>query len=160
MRPVAHLATTVYLQMALRPHIVHVVGHTEAHHAATADDVIEACKLARRAIENALGGQPDMTADPAVQQRTQELVKEAHVTLEAIRALAGPDVVDPFADPVTLARAVTVGILDAPHLRNNPFARGQIITHIDKRGACVAMDSITGQTISEKERTRRKLNEQ
>jgi len=50
----AHLAASVYLQMALRPHIVHVVGHTEAHHAATADDVIEACKLARRAAEAGL----------------------------------------------------------------------------------------------------------
>ncbi len=60
----AHLATSVYVQMALRPHIVHVVGHTEAHHAATADDVIEACKLARRAIENALAGQPDSAFRP------------------------------------------------------------------------------------------------
>jgi hypothetical protein len=82
----AHLATTVYLQMALRPHIVHVVGHTEAHHAATADDVIEACHLARRAVENALRGQPDMTADPAVQERKEELIHEAQVTLEAIRS--------------------------------------------------------------------------
>ena len=48
--------------MALKPHIVHVVGHTEAHHAATAEDVIAACKVARRAIENALAGAPDMTA--------------------------------------------------------------------------------------------------
>jgi hypothetical protein len=32
----AHLAASVYLQMALKPHIVHVVGHTEADHAATA----------------------------------------------------------------------------------------------------------------------------
>jgi hypothetical protein len=28
-------------------------------------------------------------------------VQEANVTLEAIRALAGPDVVDPFTDPAT-----------------------------------------------------------
>ena len=61
----SHLATSVYLQMALKPHIVHVVGHTEAHHAATADDVIEACGIARKAIDNALLGAPDMTADPA-----------------------------------------------------------------------------------------------
>jgi len=27
----AHLAASVYVQMVLRPHIVHVVGHTEAH---------------------------------------------------------------------------------------------------------------------------------
>ena len=31
-----HLAASVYLQMALHPHIIHIVGHTEAHHAATA----------------------------------------------------------------------------------------------------------------------------
>jgi len=160
----AHLAASVYLQMALRPHILHVVGHTEAHHAATADDVIEACKLARRAVENGLRGQPDMTADPAVQQRKDELVREAHVTLEAIRALwtepqdkalARPGVVDPFTDPTTLARAVTSGVLDAPHLRNNPFARGQIVTRIDKRGACIAVDPATGHPLSEEERIAR-----
>jgi len=68
----------VYLQMALEPHIVHVVGHAEAHHAATAGDVIEACKLARQAAtEGAVRGQPDMTADPVVQERVQELVRGA-----------------------------------------------------------------------------------
>jgi hypothetical protein len=148
----AHLAASVYLQMALRPHIVHVVGHTEAHHAATADDVIEACKLARRAVENALRGQPDMAADAAVQARKEELVGEAQVTLEAICALAGPGAADPLTDPATLARAVTSGVLDAPHLRNNPFARGRIITRIDVRGACVVVDPATGRALSEEER--------
>jgi hypothetical protein len=148
----AHLSASVYLQMALRPHIVHVVGHTEAHHAATADDVIGACKLARRAIENALRGQPDMTADPAVQERKEELIREARVTLEAIRCLAEPGVADPLVDPATLARAVTTGLLDAPHLRNNPFARGQIVTRIDARGACVVVDPATGRALSEQER--------
>jgi methylmalonyl-CoA mutase cobalamin-binding subunit len=151
----AHLAASIYLQMALRPHIVHVVGHTEAHHAATADDVIEACKLARRAIENALRGQPDMAADPAVQQRKEELVREAQVTLEAIRALAKPEVADPLTDPATLAQAVTAGVLDAPHLRNNPFARGQIVTRIDSRGACVTVYPVTGEAPSEEERISR-----
>jgi len=148
----AHLAASVYLQMALRPHIIHVVGHTEADHAATAADVIEACKLARRAIENALRGQPDMTACPAVRQRKEELFREAQVTLEAIRALAGPGVFDPLTDPVTLARAVTTGVLDAPHLRNNPFGCGQVVTRIDRRGACVAVDPATGRELSERER--------
>ena len=66
-----HLAASTYLQMALKPHIVHVVGHTEAHHAATAEDVIAACKVARRAIEDALAGAPDMRLDPRVQQRAR-----------------------------------------------------------------------------------------
>jgi len=148
----AHLVASVYVQMALRPHIVHVVGHTEAHHAATASDVIEACKLARRAVENALRGAPDLTADPAVQQRRAELVDEARVTLAAINALADPGVPDPLTDPATLARAVTSGLLDAPHLRNNPFARGQVVTRIDDRGACVAVDPATGWALTEMER--------
>lgn len=32
----AHLAASVYLQMGLRPHIVHVVGYSEVDHAARA----------------------------------------------------------------------------------------------------------------------------
>jgi methylmalonyl-CoA mutase cobalamin-binding subunit len=148
----AHLSASVYLQMALKPHIVHVVSHTEAHHAAIAEDVVEACNLARRAIDNALRGQPDMSCDPIVQQRQKKLVREARVTIDAISALAGPDVADPLADPVTLARAVTTGVLDAPHLLNNPFARGQIVTRMDNRGACVAANPATGEPVAEEQR--------
>ncbi|MCS6843604.1 MAG: cobalamin-dependent protein [Caldilineales bacterium] len=147
-----HLAASVYVQMAVRPHIVHVVGHTEAHHAATAEDVIEACGLARRAIANALAGAPDMTADPKVQARKAQLVEEAQLTLAAIRRLAAPGVADPLADADTLAQAVTSGILDAPHLRNNPYGRGQVRTRIVD-GACVAVDE-RGRVLSERERLR------
>ncbi len=149
----AHLAAGVYLQMALHPHIVHVVGHTEAHHAATADDVIESCKLARRAIENALNGQPDMTADPRVQARRAELVIEANITLAAIHNLAAPGVADPLTDPLTLARAVTTGILDAPHLGCNLFARGQIKTRIIN-GQCLAVNE-RGQPLPESTRLKK-----
>ncbi|MCU0503574.1 MAG: methionine synthase [Anaerolineae bacterium] len=146
-----HLAAATYLQMALKPHIVHVVGHTEAHHAATAEDVIAACRIARRVIENAVAGAPDMTADPRVQARKQELIAEAELTLNAIRALAKPDVPDPLTDPATLARAVANGILDAPHLRNNRYACGRVVTRIDARGACVAVDA-AGRPVSETDR--------
>jgi hypothetical protein len=146
----AHLAASVYLQMALRPHILHVVGHTEADHAATADDVIEACKLARKAVENSLRGAPDMTFDPAVQTRRKALQEEAQVTLQAIRSLAGSRVTDPFIDPPTLARAVCEGILDAPQLKNNPFGQGRVETRI-VAGGCTAVDS-SGCVLSEGER--------
>jgi methylmalonyl-CoA mutase cobalamin-binding subunit len=148
----AHLAASVYLQMALQPHIVHVVAHTEAHHAATAKDVIKACKLARRAIENATRGQPDMSADPAVQARKEKLMHEAQLTLDAIRQLADDGVDDPLIDPHTLAQAVTTGMLDSPHLRNNPFGRGKIVTRINPQGACVSIAPSTGQTLSEQAR--------
>jgi hypothetical protein len=146
----AHLAASIYLQMAVKPHIVHVVGHTEAHHAATAEDVIAACKMAQRAIENALRGQPDMSADPLVQERKEELLREVQVTLEAIAELAGPGVPDPFTDPVTLTKAVTSGVMDAPHRKNNLFGRGVVKTRIID-GACVAVDS-DGHTLSEESR--------
>jgi hypothetical protein len=145
----------VYLQMALQPHIVHVVGHSEAHHAATAQDVIEACGLARRAIDNALRGAPDMTADPRVQRRKEQLMAETQITLRAICALReGKNepaaAADPLTDPSILAQAVTAGILDAPHLRSNPFARGAVTTRI-LDGACLAVDP-TGRPVPEAQR--------
>lgn len=145
----AHLSASIYLQMALKPHIVHVVGHTEAHHAATSGDVIEACKLARRVIENAVQGQPDMTLDPFILQRKEEILQESQITLNAIRSLADPSVDDPFTDTATLSQAITAGILDAPHLRNNPFACGQMNTRIDNRGASVSINPSDGQRITE-----------
>ena len=147
-----HLATSVYLQMSLDPHIVHVVGHSEAHHAARPEEVIEACKTAYRAIENALGGQPDMTADTEVQRRKNELIGESEVTLRAIRSLGGADAEDPFTDASALARAVEAGVLDAPHLDSNPYAPGRIVSRIDERGACVAVDPVTDESLSEEAR--------
>ncbi|HOD04399.1 MAG TPA: cobalamin B12-binding domain-containing protein [Anaerolineaceae bacterium] len=133
----AHLAASIYVQMALKPQIVHIVGHTEADHAATADDVIEAAYMAQRVIENALKGAPDLTADPAVQQRKQQLIEEAQITLEAIRRL-GPESQDPLIDQVVLEKAVTEGIMDAPQLKNNPFGKGILKTRI-VNGACMAI---------------------
>lgn len=146
----AHLAASIYVQMALKPHIVHIVGHTEADHAATAPDVIEACLMARRSIENALQGMPDLLSDPRIQQRKDELIAESSVTLSAIRSLANGSTTDPLTDPTILAKAVQLGILDAPHLRNNRFARGQITVRTIN-GACIAVDS-NGMPITEKQR--------
>ena len=147
----AHLAASVYLQMALRPHILHVVGYTEAHHAASVLDVIESCKLARRSVENALGG-PDMTQDDRIQTRVTEITQKAAAILEAIRDLAPAGIADPLVAAITLTQAVQTGILDAPQLKNNPFGRGQIVSRIDHRGACIAIDPTTGKPISEHNR--------
>ena len=146
----AHLASSIYAQMALMPHIVHIVGHSEAHHAATADDIIDACLMARRAIENALSGQADMLHDPAIAQRKTHLVQEARMTMAAIRNSARHDCEDALADADCLAGAVSKGILDAPHLKNNPFATGTIKTRIIN-GACEAVDH-NGQPIREAQR--------
>ncbi len=123
----AHLAASVYLQMALRPHIAHVVGYSDGDHTATAADEIESCKLTRRSIENASGA-PDMLQDNRVKTRVNELFNESSVTLEAVRSLAFGEVEDPLTDPATLTQAVISALLDAPQLKNNPYGRGQIIT--------------------------------
>ncbi len=154
----AHLATSIYVQMAVRPHIVHVVGFTEAEHAATAADVIESCKMARRSIQNAINGQPDMTQDSRVRERVEELVTDAKLLIEAIRSLAPAEIRDPLIDPSTLAKAVTSGLLDAPQLKNNRFARGDIFTTIDSRGACVVIDAASGNVIKEQDRIHKILN--
>lgn len=144
-----HLAASTYLQMALKPDIYHVVGHTEAHHAATADDVIEASKIVRRAIHNALGA-PNMTRSPEVQDRKRHLITEAQITLEAIQNLAEHNVDDPLVDSATLTKAVTTGVLDAPQLMNNSFGRGLIRTRVVD-GACEVVDE-SGRILSEGER--------
>jgi len=133
-----HLAASTYLQMALKPHIYHIVGHTEAHHAASADDIIEASKIVRRAITNALGA-ADMTKAPEVQERKMVLIRETNALLEQIRTIAPLDTADPWTDSLTLTKAVTSGLLDAPHLRNNKFALGKVRTRIIN-GASVAVD--------------------
>lgn len=150
----AHLAQSTMLQMAVQPHIIHIVGHTEANHAATADEVIEAALIVQEVIETALRGNPDMTADPAVQQRKQQLIEETHQLLNAIRAL-NPDSEDPFSDPNRLAQAVTSGLMDAPQLVNNPYAPGQVRTR-SIGGAIRAVDE-DGRAIAETERQKRVL---
>jgi hypothetical protein len=146
----AHLAASIYVQMALKPHIIHIVGHTEADHAATASDVIESASMARRVIENSLRGAPDLTADPKIQHRKMKLMEEAQVLLEAIRRLGRGRDLDPLTDPQILERAVTSGMMDAPQLKNNPFGQGQVRTRI-VAGACEAVDGLN-QPLSEQAR--------
>ena len=146
----AHLAASIYLQMAVKPHIIHIVGHTEADHAATAADVIEAARMARRSVENALRGMPDMLADPRVEARSRDLVQQAQVTLKAIRNLATGGLTDALTDAETLERAVREGILDAPQLLNNPFAVGAVRTQLIN-GACVAVNE-NGEELREEDR--------
>jgi len=145
----AHLAQSTALQMALRPHIIHVVGFSEAHHAATDGDVIESALMTQEVVETALRGSPDLTADPAVQRRKDELVAETHRLLDAIRAL-GPGEDDPLSSPTVLAEAVRRGLLDAPQLRSNRYAPGRVRTRAIG-GAIWAVDE-SGRPLREAER--------
>jgi hypothetical protein len=142
------LASSIYTGMMLKPHVVHVVGFCEANHVATADDIIESCKIARRVIHDCLLGIPNPLDDKEVLMRKNELVKEAQLLTAAILSLGDKSSKDPLIEPVTYVRAVKEGVLDAPHLRNNPIAKGLLKTKMID-GACLAINPDTGNPIDE-----------
>ncbi len=147
------LASSIYTAMMLKPHIVHVVGFCEANHAATANDIIESCKISRRVIHDCLLGTLNPLDDKEVLNRKNELVREAKVLIAAIRLLGDDSSKDPLLDPITYVRAVKKGVLDAPHLRNNPIAKGLLRTKMID-GACLAIDPSSGVPIDEATRLR------
>lgn len=147
------LASSIYTGMMLKPHIVHVVGFCEADHVATPEEVIESCKIARRVIHDCLLGTTNPLDDKEVLKRKNELVKEAKVLIAAINSLGDKSSTNPLIEPKTYVRAVKMGLLDAPHLRNNPIAKGQLRTKMID-GACVAVDPALGVPINENTRLR------
>ncbi|MGB9678683.1 MAG: cobalamin B12-binding domain-containing protein [Thermoanaerobacteraceae bacterium] len=151
------LASSAYLSMAIKPHIYHVVGYCEAHHAATAEDIIESVKISKAIIKNALSGMPDMTQDKEVVKRKNHLIKETKILLEAIKSLNSKSD-DPLSDPNVLSKAIKIGLLDAPHLKGNKNAKGLLKTKVIN-GACYAFDYENNRIISEEERVDKILNE-
>jgi len=146
------LSASTVLALGLRPHIIHVVAFCEGDHAATAADVIESCEIVRGVLRNCLFGMPDPTADPAVQDRKNRLLAEAKVLIAALRAL-GEGEEDPLTSPAVLAEAIKLGVLDAPHLKGNPYAAGLLETRTVK-GAIEPVDPRTKQVLGERERLR------
>ena len=149
------LAASVMMQMALNPEIMHLVSYIEADHAATADDIIESCKIARHVIQSCMEGMPNMLADPIIQKRKSELIEEARMLLDGIRQIAPKESKDPLSDPKTLGKAIRIGLLDAPHLKGSNIAKGEIITKIIN-GSCYAVDS-AGKPLAERDRIKQIL---
>lgn len=144
------LAASATLALGLKPHIIHVVSFTEADHAATPDDVVESCKIVKGVLKNCMFGFCDLTADEKVIRRKDELVSEAKLIVESIRAM-GSSEGDPLTDPETLASALRVGLMDAPQLAGNPVIAGRVRTAcID--GAVYAVEPESGRILKESDR--------
>ncbi|MFZ5968549.1 MAG: methionine synthase [Bacillota bacterium] len=150
------LAASTYLAMNIKPHIVHVVGFSEADHAAKPEDVIESTKIVRGVIRSTLDGMADMSQDKEVQQRKQELLEEARFLLDTIKKLY-TDSQDPWSDPMVLTDSIKRGIIDAPHLRGNPSAKGILETRIVD-GKCMAYSRRLDKVMTERERLEEILN--
>ncbi|MBU5439955.1 cobalamin B12-binding domain-containing protein [Tissierella sp. MSJ-40] len=152
------LAASAYLAMAIKPHIYHVVGYCEAHHAAKAEDIIESCMIVRGVLKNEFLGSVDMTKDKNVINRKNKLIEEANLIIDSIKSLT-LDIEDPLGDPDILVEAVKIGILDAPHLIGSNIAKGQLKTRVVS-GGLYAYDEKEARIISEKERIKKIFKEE
>lgn len=145
------LAASTMLQMNVNPDIIHVVGYSEAEHAATPEVIIESTKIVRGVIRSCLQGNADTTKDAAVQARKQQLVSEALFLINFIKDLYKSVSPDPLFDPAVLEDCVRRGILDAPHIVKNAAYRGIANTRVID-GKCQAYDAATKKTLFESER--------
>ncbi|MFP4082688.1 MAG: cobalamin B12-binding domain-containing protein [Candidatus Aminicenantes bacterium] len=150
------LSVSTFYQMILKPKIVHVVGFCEGDHAATSEEVIASAKIVQGVINQFSSEHFPFVKSSVVRERKKELVEEAKFLLAAIKEISAGKVEDPWSDPATIAQAIKIGLLDAPHLCGNPQAAGRIFTQI-RNGACVAVDLESGKILKEKERISRIL---
>jgi hypothetical protein len=146
------LASSITIGMYLKPHIVHVVGYSEAYNVATPSVIIESSKIAKGVIKNCLKGLPGIEDNKKIIKRKEEILKDTKILLETIKSLS--DNIDPLTDVNTLYKAVKMGVLDAENLKGFNPAKGEIKTTIIG-GAIRCIDESSGEILSEKERIER-----
>ncbi len=146
------LAASAVVSLSLKPHILHVVGYSEGDHAVHADELINSCNIIHGVLHNCLYGLSDMTIDPTVVKRKDELKSEARILLNAIIELSSEKDESEWTNPLLIEKAIKIGLLDAPHFHGNPHLCGKIITRLID-GAWYAVDKATGDPIYESERT-------
>ncbi len=148
------LAVASMVQLALKPDIVHIVSYSEADHAAKPNDIIESCKIVTQIINKSLSSNLDFI-NSSILKRKNQLIKQAQEIIHLIPNLAYnlEEAKDPYVNPTVLNRLVKHGIFDAPHLKNNKYAKGEIQTRIID-GACYSWDSTRDIVYEEIERIR------
>lgn len=150
------LAASTFMQMIIRPHIMHVVAYCEANHAAQAEDVIESCKIVKGVIRHTLNDTFSVEKDSWVLERKNELLREANVVLDFIKKEYS-DYDDPLTNSEVLAECVKKGYIDAPHIVKNQKYCGNLATKF-KDGKCLAYDKESSRFINEAERLQHLLN--
>ena len=148
------LAASTALSMNIKPHIIHVVGYSEAIHAATPEVVIESCKIVRGVVRSCLHGNAEAINDPCVTARRDEIISEAKYLLDFIVDKYSGESGDPLADAAVLSDCIARGIIDAPHIVKNEKFRGTLQTRM-KDGKCLAWDGKSKSFIDEQTRLKR-----
>ena len=91
-----HLAFGIYTQLYMEPDILHVVTHSEAHHEASADDIIESCEITKQVCWDFIKGNvPQIWNDPTMKTRIRELKQGAMYNVLHAAILGG------YAGPAT-----------------------------------------------------------
>ncbi|MHA1670192.1 MAG: methionine synthase [Promethearchaeota archaeon] len=130
------LAAGTFVQLTIRPDIVHVVSSSEANYAARPEDIIESCKIVAQVIDKVYSSKINII-DKKIEERKEELIKQAKWIVDLVPHLAKneDESKNCYTNYKVLSRLVKYGIFDAPHLKNNKFALGTIKTKIIN-GAC------------------------
>ncbi len=144
------LATSTFMQMVVKPHIMHVVGYCEADHAAKAEEVIESCKIVKGVIRHVLEDGYSIEKDKEIMARKEELIKEATVLLDFIKT-EYTQYDEPLSNAEVLCDCVKKGYIDAVHILKNEKYRGTLKTKI-QNGKCLACHPETREIIDEKTR--------
>ena len=144
------LAASTFMQMVVKPHIMHVVGYCEADHAATSEEVIESAKIVKGVVRQILNDEYSMDKDKCIQNRKIELIKETKVLLDFI-INEYQNYEDPLANTEVLCDCVRKGYIDAVHILKNEKYVGDLKTCI-KDGMCLAVNPETGNVMGEEER--------
>jgi uncharacterized protein (DUF2342 family) len=100
-------------------------------------------------LKNAWNGFPDLASDQEVIDRKEYILEEARKLLELMRDYSQ----DELSDPKHLSELIKTGFLDAPHLKGNPEALGQMKT-LPINGGYESVD-VSGKSIKETDRVQK-----
>ena len=144
------LAASAVVSLAMKPHILHVVGFSEGDHAIFPDELIQSCNIVHGVLHDTLYGMPDLADSQKVRDRKDELKHEAKIVLDELKKRGAQECDDPWSDPETISGAIKTGLLDTPHFQGNPHLCGKITTRLID-GAWHAIYRETGDKITETE---------
>ncbi|MFX1391246.1 MAG: hypothetical protein ACFE9Z_14365, partial [Promethearchaeota archaeon] len=115
----------------------------------------ESCNIVDQVINTSFASKLNFI-DKKISKRKEELIEEAQWIINLIPHLAKTykEQKNPWINYKVLNRLVKYGIFDAPHLKNNLFALGQIKTKIIN-GACYSWDIKHEKKIDERERIKK-----
>lgn len=160
------LARSTFLQLILRPHVIHLVSYCEAMHVAAIEDVIDSSRLVRRCVRVFRQHADELfrlPQHPLVVERRAHVASEARVTLRHIAALDGaapPEAETPLsslarrlADPDVLFRSLDTGALAVPGLFHPGYpAARNVVTAPLTHGFIECLESETGMARREADR--------